>query len=300
MQLAAKGLARPRRRRRPDERVEHPFLGRKLGLGFDILALAALHQPDGDLDEVADDLLDVPTDIADLGELGRLDLEEGRAGELGEPAGDHGLAAAGRSDDQDVLRHHFFAHRRGEPEVAASGCVAQWRRALRLRLPDNIAVEFGDDSRGLRSDMNSEAFDDQVGVGVDADVGWIRIERRTISPPRAPSASAPGRRRSRNSARSDRHRRAILADLGLEHVAEARDRESGALVGDQEHRLEAAETAVGAPILRQLDAGAASWPGYCSSFASRRSNRVKASAVAPAKPAITRPSLVAGPCGRSP
>ena len=32
-----------------------------------------------------------------------------------------------------------------------------------------------------------------------------------------------------------------------------------------------------------------SWFGYCSSFASRRSSRVKASAVAPAKPAITPP-----------
>src|SRR5215469_3860696 len=32
-----------------------------------------------------------------------------------------------------------------------------------------------------------------------------------------------------------------------------------------------------------------SWPGYCSSLASSRSNRVKASAVAPAKPPITSP-----------
>ncbi|CVI60391.1 conserved exported hypothetical protein [Agrobacterium salinitolerans str. Hayward 0363] len=32
-----------------------------------------------------------------------------------------------------------------------------------------------------------------------------------------------------------------------------------------------------------------SWPGYCSSFFSRRSSNVKASAVAPAKPAITSP-----------
>ena len=32
-----------------------------------------------------------------------------------------------------------------------------------------------------------------------------------------------------------------------------------------------------------------SWPGYCSSLLSSRSNRVKASAVAPAKPPITSP-----------
>ena len=53
----------------------------------------------------------------------------------------------------------------------------------------------------------------------------------------------------------------MLADLGLEHVADARDRESGALVGDQQHRLEAAEIAVGAPVLRQLDAGAGELAG---------------------------------------
>ena len=33
---------------------------------------------DGDLDEIADDRLDIPPDIADLGEFGRLDLDEGR------------------------------------------------------------------------------------------------------------------------------------------------------------------------------------------------------------------------------
>ncbi len=42
---------------------------------------------DRGLDEIADDLLDVAADIADLGELGRLDLDEGRAGELGQAAG---------------------------------------------------------------------------------------------------------------------------------------------------------------------------------------------------------------------
>jgi hypothetical protein len=94
--------------------------------------LRALDQAIADLDEIADDLLDVAPDIADLGELGRLDLQERRAGELGEAARDLGLAAAGRADHQDVLRHHLLAHRGGRAAAAASGCAARSpRRAWR-------------------------------------------------------------------------------------------------------------------------------------------------------------------------
>jgi len=46
-----------------------------------------------DLDQVAHDLLDVAADIADLGELGRLDLDERRVGQPRQPAADLGLAA---------------------------------------------------------------------------------------------------------------------------------------------------------------------------------------------------------------
>ena len=87
------------------------------------LRFFALVEPDADLDQVADDLLDVTPDIADLGELGRFDLEERRVGEPGEAPGDLGLAAASRADHQDVLRHDLFAHRRTEPQ--APPAVAQ-------------------------------------------------------------------------------------------------------------------------------------------------------------------------------
>src|SRR5947208_820483 len=71
---------------RADERVQHPLFRGELRLRLDVFALAALDEPDGDLDQVAHDLLDIASDIADLGELGRLDLQEGRARELGEAA----------------------------------------------------------------------------------------------------------------------------------------------------------------------------------------------------------------------
>ncbi len=51
------------------------------------LAAAVLLEPDRFLDKVAGDLLDVAADIADLGELGRLDLHERRVGKLRRGAG---------------------------------------------------------------------------------------------------------------------------------------------------------------------------------------------------------------------
>ena len=101
-----------------------------------------------DLDEIADDLLDVAADIADLGEFGRLDLDEGRAGEPRQAARDLGLADAGRPDHQDVLRHDFLAH--GAFQLLAAPAVAQGDRdgALGVVLADDVAVEFGNDFAG--------------------------------------------------------------------------------------------------------------------------------------------------------
>ena len=79
-----------------------------------ILALAFAGLRNRDFDEVADDLLDVAADIADLGELGRLDLDERRAGEFCEPPRDLGLADTGRPDHQYVLGQYFVAQVAGE------------------------------------------------------------------------------------------------------------------------------------------------------------------------------------------
>ena len=100
---------------------------------------------DADLDEIAHDLLDVAADIADLGELGRLDLEEGRAGELGEPARNLGLADAGRADHQDVLRQHLLAQLLVELQAPPAVAQRDRDRALGIGLADDEAVELGDD-----------------------------------------------------------------------------------------------------------------------------------------------------------
>ncbi len=111
----------------------------------DVLAFLVPRQGDGDLDQIAHDLLDVAADIADLGELGRFHLEERRAGELGEPARDFGLADAGRPDHQDVLRQHFLAQPVVELQPAPAIAQRNGDRALGVGLSDDEAVELGDD-----------------------------------------------------------------------------------------------------------------------------------------------------------
>ena len=119
-----------------------------MGLGLHVLAPALAHQPDRDLDEVAHDLFDVAADIADLGELGGLDLQERRVGEPGEAAGDLGLAAAGRPDHQDVLRRDLLAQRPVELLPAPAVAQRDGDGALGVVLADDEAVEFGDDLAG--------------------------------------------------------------------------------------------------------------------------------------------------------
>ena len=71
--------------------------------GFAQHVQAGVHQ-------IADDAFHVAADITDLGEFGRLDLQERRLREARQSAGDLGFAATGRADHQDILRHDLFAH----------------------------------------------------------------------------------------------------------------------------------------------------------------------------------------------
>jgi hypothetical protein len=114
------------------------------------LELALAHLGDRDLDEIADDLLDVAADIADLGEFGGLDLDERRAGELGQPAGDLGLADAGRPDHQDVLGQHLLAQGAGQLQPPPAVAQRDGHRALGIGLADDEAVEFGNDLTGRK------------------------------------------------------------------------------------------------------------------------------------------------------
>jgi hypothetical protein len=69
------------------QRVEQPLHRRFLGGFLDGDARRSFSSRTASSTRIAGDLLDVAADIADLGELGRLDLHERRVGELGEAAG---------------------------------------------------------------------------------------------------------------------------------------------------------------------------------------------------------------------
>ena len=142
-----------------------------------------------DLDQVADDRVDVAADVADLGELGRLDLDERRVGEPREPARDLGLADAGRADHQDVLRRDLLAQRLGD--LLAPPAVAQRDRdrALGARPGRRCACRARGRSPagslrtcvGVHGDRASlQRLDDDVLVGVDAEVAGDGEALRTI------------------------------------------------------------------------------------------------------------------------
>ena len=128
-----------------DQRVDHSLLGIELRLGLDFFPLCVTHEPDAGFQEIANDLINVAADIADLGELGGLDLDEGRAGELGKASRDLGLADAGRPDHQDILRQHFLAQL--IVELLAAPAIAQRNGdgTLGVALADDVAVELRDD-----------------------------------------------------------------------------------------------------------------------------------------------------------
>ena len=134
----------------PTSAIDHPLLGGLLGARLHVLALLLARLRDRDLDQVAHDLLDVAADIADLGELGGLDLDERRAGEPGEAAGNLGLADAGRSDHQDVLGQYLLAQLLVELQPPPAVAQRDRDRALGVGLADDEAVELGDDFAGRK------------------------------------------------------------------------------------------------------------------------------------------------------
>jgi hypothetical protein len=165
------------------QRIEHALLGgiqRALAhLGHFLLA-GHLH---GDVRQLLDDRVDVAADIADLGELGGLHLHERRVRQLRQAPRDLGLADPGRSDHQDVLRRDLLAQRLLHLHAAPAVAQRDGHGALGRGLPDDVLVEFLDDLlRGVRASLmmfrhpapwrcSVLDLDDQVAVGIDADVG---------------------------------------------------------------------------------------------------------------------------------
>src|SRR5262249_51518895 len=138
-------LAEADRWRWRQQDVEQPLFGILARLRAHFLEPFLAHHVDAQLDEVADHRLDVAADVADLGELRRLDLDERRLCEPRQAARDLGLADAGRADHQDVLRRDLL----GElgRELLSPHPVAQRDRdrPLGRRLTDDVLVQLRDD-----------------------------------------------------------------------------------------------------------------------------------------------------------
>src|SRR5215831_8873914 len=114
--------------------------------------------------------------------------------------------------------------------------------------------------RGVSDDMGlsssgalAQLLDENVAIGVDADIG-SDVERALDDAARVElGALEQSARRGERvlAARADRSH--IV--LGLDHIAIARDQEEFLRVPDQQQRLEAPQIAIGAPVLGELDRG---------------------------------------------
>jgi hypothetical protein len=133
------------------QHVEQPLLGVLAGAAAHPFALLFAQHGDGGLGQVAHHRVDVAADVAHLGELGGFHLDEGGAGQLGQAAGDLGLAHAGGADHHDVLGGDLVAQ--GGRHLLPAPAVAQGHRhgALGGALAHDVAVQlFHDGARGER------------------------------------------------------------------------------------------------------------------------------------------------------
>ncbi len=131
--------------RRRQQRIEHALLGGVGGAVANLARFGLARLLDRRLGEVADDRVDVAADVADFGELGRLDLDERRVGELRQPARDLGLADAGRSDHQDVLGRDLLPQRVGDLLTPPAIAKRDGDGALGRVLADDVLVQLVDD-----------------------------------------------------------------------------------------------------------------------------------------------------------
>ena len=102
----------------------------------------------GDIGEIADDRLHVTADVADLGEFGGFDFDEGSASQLCQAPGDFGFTDSSRADHQNVLGRYFLAQRivqlDASPAVAQRDCHGSLGRVL----ADDVLVQFVHDLPG--------------------------------------------------------------------------------------------------------------------------------------------------------
>ena len=131
-----------------EQRVEDALLGGVGRARADLRHLLLARQLHGDVDELLHDRVHFAADVADLGELRRLDLDEGRARELREAPRDLGLADARRADHQDVLGRDLLAQWLVDLHATPAVAERDRDRALGRGLADDVLVQLLDDLAG--------------------------------------------------------------------------------------------------------------------------------------------------------
>ena len=130
-----------------EEQLQQPLLHRPAALAAPV-PLLVLHQVHRQLHQVPDHGLHVPAHVAHFGELGGLDLQEGRLGQFGQPPGDLGLAHPGGADHDDVLGRDFVPQGLGHLLAAPAVAQGDGHRSLGILLAHDIFIQFGHDLPG--------------------------------------------------------------------------------------------------------------------------------------------------------
>ena len=126
----------------PHQHVQDALLDRCRHFGHHLLLEPLARHGNGHVDEVANDLIYVLAVEAHLGKLCGLDFDKGRLAELGDAAGNLGLATTRRANHQNVLRNHLVLQL--VAQLVAPPSVAQRDRhcSLRIALPYNKLVQL--------------------------------------------------------------------------------------------------------------------------------------------------------------
>ena len=147
-QLFAGGLAAALGAGPGQQKIKQAFLGLGFGFGAHAFVFLVAHQFDAQVQQIADHGFHVAAHIAHFGIFGGFHLDEGRAGQFGQPPGYFGLAHAGGAHEDNVLGRYLVAQ--GRIEALAPPAVAHrhGHHTLGLVLAYDVFVKLGHNLAG--------------------------------------------------------------------------------------------------------------------------------------------------------
>src|SRR5262245_53928947 len=147
-QLFPETFARGRTCSRTNKRIEHAFFGRLLSARLHVFSFSIADQRNADFEQIANDLLNIASNIANFGKFGSLDLEKRGAGEPGKSAGNFGLSNPRWANHQNIFWKNFLAQLLIELQSPPTVAQCNRDRAFCIPLADDIAVKLRNDFAG--------------------------------------------------------------------------------------------------------------------------------------------------------